>query len=104
MIELVDSVVDELGVCMKRSVFILKKAVFDLRVERILNRADLLAGQNEQVVIAHVVGRRAELDALVIIDVLVFCVTAEQNDHAHILNVGTDQIDKLLQILSFVFG
>lgn len=57
---------------MKLSVFILKKAVFDLRVERILNRADLLAGQNEQVVIAHVVGRRAELDALVIIDVLCF--------------------------------
>ena len=68
MIELVDSVVDELGVRMKRSVFILEKAVFDLRVERILNRADLLAGQNEQVVIAHVVGRRAELDALVVID------------------------------------
>lgn len=52
--------------------FYSQKAVFDLRVERILNRADLLAGQNEQVVIAHVVGRRAELDALVIIDVLVF--------------------------------
>ena len=38
MIELVDSVVDELGVRMKRSVFILEKAVFDLRVERNVER------------------------------------------------------------------
>ena len=59
MIELVDSVVDELGVCMKRSVFILEKAVFDFRVERILNRADLLAGQNEQVVVAQILLTRS---------------------------------------------
>ena len=102
MIELVDSVVDELGVRMKRSVFILEKAVFDLRVERILNRADLLAGQNEQVVIAHVVGRCAELDALVVVDVAVLRIAAEQDHHLDLFDLLADQGDELLQIPSLV--
>ena len=68
-----------------------------------LNRPDWLARQNHYVVIAHKVGRYAELDALVVIDMGIPGITAVQDNHADILYVPANQIDKLFQVGLFLF-
>ena len=84
---------------MERSVLVLKKSVGNFVIQRILNRPDLL-----YVVIAHKVGRYAELDALVVIDMGIPGITAVQDNHADILYVPANQIDKLFQVVPFIFG
>ena len=63
---------------MERSVLVLKKSVGNFVIQRILNRPDWLARQDQYVVIAHKVGRYAELDALVVVDVAVLRIAANR--------------------------
>jgi len=65
-------------------------------------RHDRLASENYDIIIAHVVSRRAKLDTLVVVDVFVLGVAAEQDDHFDLLYMFANQGDELLQILSFV--
>ena len=88
---------------MERSVLVLKKSVGNFVIQRILNRPDWLARQDQYVVIAHKVGRYAELDALVVIDMGIPGITAVQDNHADILYVPANQIDKLFQVGLFLF-
>ena len=87
---------------MERSVLVLKKSVDNFVIQRILNRPDWLARQDQYVVIAHVVGRCAELDALVVVDVAVLRIAAEQDHHLDLFDLLADQGDELLQIPSLV--
>ena len=89
---------------MERSVLVLKKSVGNFVIQRILNRPDWLARQDQYVVIAHKVGRHAELYALVVIDIGIPGVTAVKNNHSDILYVPANQIDKLFQVVPFIFG
>ena len=89
---------------MERSVLVLKKSVGNFVEQRILNRPDWLERQDQYVVIAHKVGRYAELDALVVIDMGIPGITAVQDNHADILYVPANQIDKLFQVVPFIFG
>ena len=66
------------------------------------NRSDRLARHDRDVVIAHVVGRCAELDALVVVDVAVLRIAAEQDHHLDLFDLLADQGDELLQIPSLV--
>ena len=88
----------------KRAVLVLKKSIRNFIVQRIFNRPDLLARQNQNIVIAHVVGRHAELDALVVIDIFILRVTSVKNNHADVLHVLADKTDKLFQVGLFLFG
>ena len=78
MVEVVDTVVDELRMGVERAVLVLEEAILDLFVQRILHRSDRLARHDRDVVIAHVVGRCAELDALVVVDVAVLRIAANR--------------------------
>ena len=89
---------------MERPVFVFEKSVGNLVVQRILNRPDWLARENQNVIIAHKVGRHAELDALVVIDIGVPGITAVQDNHANVLHVIADKADKLFQVGLFLFG
>lgn len=102
MVEVVDTVVDELRMGVERSVLVLEEAILDLFVQRILHRSDRLARHDRDVVIAHVVGRCAELDALVVVDVAVLRIAAEQDHHLDLFDLLADQGDELLQIPSLV--
>ena len=103
-VEIVDTVIDKLGLCVKRAVFIFEKLIFDFGIKRVLNRTYVLACQNQYVVITHVVGRHTELHALVIINIGIPGITAVQDNHADILYVPADQIDNLFQVGLFLFG
>lgn len=89
---------------MERPVFVFEKSVGNFVIQRILNRPDWLARQNHYVVIAHKVGRYAELDALVVIDVGVSGIAAVKDNHADIFHMLTNQPDKLFQVVPFIFG
>ena len=89
---------------MERSVLVLEKAVFDFRKKRISDGSYFLVRQNQNVVVAHVIGRYAELYPLVVIDVLVFGIASEQHDHPYVFDMLADQPHQLPQVLSFVFG
>ena len=104
VVEIVDAVIDELRMRMERPVFVFEKPIRDFLVKGILHGTDGLAGQDQDVVVAHVVGRYAELYPLVVIDILVFSIASEQHDHAHVFDMLADQPHQLPQVLSFVFG
>ena len=89
---------------MERPVFVFKKSVGNFVIQRILNRPDWLARQDQYVVIAHKVGRYAELDALVVIDIGIPGVTAVKNNHSDVLHMLADETDKLFQVGLFLFG
>ena len=89
---------------MKRAVLVLKESIRNFIIQRIFYRPDWLARQDQYVVIAHKVGRYAELDALVVIDMGIPGITAVQDNHADILYVPANQIDKLFQVVPFIFG
>ena len=89
---------------MKRPVFVFEKSVGNFVIQRILNRPDWLARQNQNIVIAHKVGRHAKLHALVVIDIGIPGIAAVQDNHADILYIPADQIDKLFQVVPFIFG
>ncbi len=87
IIKVLDPVVNELRVSMKRPVLVLEKTILDFFIKRILRGPDRLAGEDYDIVIAHVVCRRPELNALVVIHIAVLRVTAEQNDHFDLLDL-----------------
>ncbi len=87
VVKVLDSVVYELRMRMKRPVLVLEKAILDFFVQRVLHRSDRFAGEDYDVVVAHVVSRRSELYALVVIHVFVLGVTAEQHDHFDLLDL-----------------
>ena len=72
----------------ERSVLVLEKAVLDFRKKRVLNGSYFLARQDQNVVI----------------DVFVFSIASEQNDHPYVFDVLADQPHQLPQVLSLVLG
>ena len=81
MVEVVDTVVDELRMGVKRPIFFFFLLVFYLFIQRRFDSTYRLACQNGDVVVAHVISRRAELYSLIVVDVFVLGIAAEKNNH-----------------------
>ena len=101
VVEVIDTVVDELRMGVKRPIFVLEKLVFYLFIQRRFDSTYRLACQNGDVVVAHVISRRAELYSLIVVDVFVLGIAAEKNNHLHLFDLLADKRGQLLQILSF---
>ena len=87
---------------MEKFGFVLEKLVSDPGIQRVFRIADPFFGQDQNIVIAHKVSPHAEFRPLVVIDVLISRVTAEQNNHFAPDYFPTDNLRQLAQVALFV--
>ena len=102
VVEFSDTFIDELRTSMEKFGFVLEKLVSNPGIQRVFRIADPFFGQDQNIVIAHKISPYAEFRPLVVIDVAIPCVTAEQNNHFASGYFPADNFRQLAQVALFV--
>ena len=103
MVEFGETFVDKLRIGLELALAV-QKTLLDPCVDRRLPDAQPPLRNDQQVVVAHVVGAHPEIVPLVQIDVGVLRITAVKDNHYDIPDLLADQCDEFVQVALLAFG